>query len=149
MLTLLQIAACCHAANAEYCRQLGDTSQPSWDDAPDWQKRSAIIGVIHDLTHPNVTPGDAHQIWLDTKIAEGWKWGLVKNTEAKEHPALRPYDELPDPIRAKDFLFLAVVRGLQSFWDGSLDNHGGLFGATQAEPEGDTAEGARAEAAQS
>ena len=39
------IARICHEANAAYCLSLGDTSQTDWDNAPDWQKKSAINGV--------------------------------------------------------------------------------------------------------
>lgn len=48
-LTIAAIAALCHEANAAYCRQTGDDSQPNWDDAPDWQKESAITGVTKIL----------------------------------------------------------------------------------------------------
>lgn len=40
-----EIAKIAHEANRIYCQTLGDYSQPPWEDAPDWQKNSAIAGV--------------------------------------------------------------------------------------------------------
>ena len=39
------IAKVCHEVNRAYCMSQGDGSQPRWEDAPDWQKQSAISGV--------------------------------------------------------------------------------------------------------
>jgi hypothetical protein len=50
-----QIARVCHEVNRAYCESLGDMSQPSWEDAPQWQKDSAMLGVkLH--TENNVGP---------------------------------------------------------------------------------------------
>lgn len=38
-------ARAAHEANRAYCLALGDTSQPAWDDAPEWQRTSAMKGV--------------------------------------------------------------------------------------------------------
>jgi hypothetical protein len=46
------------------------------------------------------------------KLAEGWKLGPVKNPEAKEHPCLVPFDDLPVEQKVKDYLFRGVVRAL-------------------------------------
>lgn len=45
-----QIARIAHETNRVYCATLGDTSQPAWDDAPDWQRQSAIKGVEFHLS---------------------------------------------------------------------------------------------------
>ena len=47
-----QIARVCHEVNRAYCRAIGDESQPAWEDAPDWQQRSAVLG-----TAPQAKPG--------------------------------------------------------------------------------------------
>ena len=39
------IARVCHEVNRAYCEALGDTSQPAWEDAPEWQRKSAMKGV--------------------------------------------------------------------------------------------------------
>lgn len=106
------IARVAHEVNRAYCRSIGDDSQPAWEDAPDWQKDSAISGVRYHLAHPDSTPADSHNSWLAEKEAAGWTYGPVKDPELKQHPCFVPYDELPPAQRTKDYLFLAVVRAL-------------------------------------
>lgn len=109
--TIVECARICHEVNRAYCAFQGDMSQPSWKDAPDWQKQSAVNGVRYHLTHPNSKPEDSHNNWLEEKRIDGWKWGPVKDPETKEHPCYVPYDQLPEFQQAKDYLFIAVVRG--------------------------------------
>lgn len=105
-------AAVCHAVNRAYCESQGDHSQPNWKDAPDWQRESAIKGVRFALEHPDAKPSDSHESWLAEKSADGWTYGPIKDPAAKQHPCFVPYDELPPAQKAKDYLFLGVVRAL-------------------------------------
>jgi hypothetical protein len=111
-----QAAKVCHEANRAYCETIGDSSQPRWEDAPAWQKSSAIDGVHFHLAalargeKPN--PEASHLNWLKEKTAEGWKYGIVKSPERKEHPCFLPYNQLPLELRAKDYIFCAVVEAL-------------------------------------
>lgn len=111
--TIQQIARVAHETNESYCHSIGDHSQTSWDDAPDWQKDSAINGVIFHLEahRRGVTPSPSasHDSWLEEKRRDGWKYGPVKDPTKKEHPCFVPFDELPVEQRVKDYLFGAVV----------------------------------------
>lgn len=107
--TAAQIA---HEANRGYCQALGDMSQEAWEYAPDWQRESAIKGVQHIMDNPSSGPGASHRSWLKEKAETGWKYGPVKDPEKKEHPCFVPFEELPVDQQAKDFIFLAVVRGV-------------------------------------
>jgi len=106
------IAQVCHEANRAYCRTIGDESQPTWADAPQWQKDSVILGVRFALENPDAGPSHSHESWLAEKEAAGWKYGPVKDAEKKEHPCFVPYDKLPLEQRRKDHLFQAVARTL-------------------------------------
>ena len=108
-----QIAKTCHEVNRAYCYAKGDSSQPPWDSAPDWQKESAVSGVRFHQENPNSQPEDSHNNWLKDKKADGWKYGEVKDPEKKEHPCMVPYGELPEEQRIKDHLFIAVVRSFE------------------------------------
>lgn len=110
MFTNEQIAEMCHETNAAYCRLIGDTSQTSWADAPGWQRTSAMNGVAGALE--GNTPQESHESWMAEKVADGWVHGEVKDPDAKTHPCLVPYDELPAKQKVKDELYLAVVRTL-------------------------------------
>lgn len=102
------IARATHEANRAYCIAVGDTSQPPWDEAPDWQRSSARNGVVGALVAGN-TPEQSHEGWMAEKTAAGWTYGPVKDPEAKQHPCMVPYDQLPPAQRVKDALFVAVA----------------------------------------
>lgn len=105
------IARTCHEANRAYCQAIGDNSQPSWNDAPEWQKESARNGVLFHLNGEH-GPEASHESWLAEKRADGWKYGPVKNPETKEHPCFVPYSELPLEQKAKDYIFRAIVHAM-------------------------------------
>jgi hypothetical protein len=107
-----QIAKVCHDANKSYCEAIGDNSQKSWEDAPEWQQASAMGGVEFCKDNPDAPPSANHDSWLKQKEQEGWKYGPVKNVETKEHPCYVPYDELPEDQKKKDSLFKAIVAAL-------------------------------------
>lgn len=102
------IAKQCHEANRAYCAALGDTSQVAWEDAPGWQRESAIAGVRAHL-NSDLTPEQSHESWMAQKLADGWGWGEVKDPERKQHPCMAPYQQLPQEQRAKGFIFRAIV----------------------------------------
>jgi len=103
-------AEAAHEINRIYCKAHGDVSQPSWADAPEWQKQSAIKGVEGALA--GNTPEQSHESWLAEKERTGWKYGPVKDVEKKEHPCFVPYSQLPPDQQYKDKLFLDTVRSV-------------------------------------
>ncbi|AYO54397.1 RyR domain-containing protein [Acinetobacter wuhouensis] len=111
------IAMLCHSINAAYCQSLGDDSQVTWDDAPEWQQQSVIAGVEMHLANPNATPEQSHESWYAQKQAEGWTYGEIKDVEKKEHPCFLPYDELPLEQKAKDYLFRVTVHLMKDLPD--------------------------------
>lgn len=104
-------AKLCHEANRAYCRALGDLSQAPWHLAPDWQRQSAVKGVLFILANPSAGPAASHESWMQEKRDAGWRYGEVKDEAARTHPCFLPYDELPAEQRAKDYIFGGVVRG--------------------------------------
>jgi hypothetical protein len=112
--TLVQIARVCHDANRAYCDSIGDFSQLPWGLAEVWQRNSAISGVAFHLgllvagTDPK--PSASHENWMREKLADGWQYGPVKDTVAKTHPCIVPFDGLPKEQQFKDVLFAGIVR---------------------------------------
>ena len=106
------IARVCHEANKAYCESLGDLTQPKWDDAPDWQKESAINGVQFHMDNPDSKPEDSHNNWMAEKEKDGWVYGETKDAEKKVHPCMVSYDQLPKGQQVKDSLFIGIVRTL-------------------------------------
>ncbi|MET8818443.1 RyR domain-containing protein [Streptomyces rochei] len=105
------IARVCHDANRAWQIVTGDPApSPPWDEAPQWQRDSAVDGVRHALN--GASPEQMHQAWCDFKAAAGWTYGPVKDAAARTHPCLVPYAELDPAQHRKDDLFVAIVRAL-------------------------------------
>lgn len=106
------IAKACHEHNAAFCRSIGDDSQPTWEAAPEWQRNSAVAGVMLHVCDADASPSASHDSWMAQKLAEGWKHGDVKDVEAKTHPCIVPFEQLPPEQQFKDVLFKQTVHAL-------------------------------------
>ena len=105
-----QIAEVCHEANRVLTKHIGDVPvQPPWADAPEEMRKSCIDGVRWRLLNPALPAGDQHEEWRRAKIADGWRYDQVKDAALKTHPALVPFEALPDAVQAKDRIFTAIV----------------------------------------
>lgn len=114
-MTPTDIAYIAHEVNRAYCASLGDFSQKPWAEAPQWQRDSAVNGVLFRLKAPHATPEDSHACRMEEKRAAGWTFGPIKDEALKQHPCFRPYEELPVEQRAKDYLFRGVVHACMPF----------------------------------
>lgn len=109
---VVMIAKACHEANRGYCAALGDTSQLPWNEAPEWQRVSAIKGVEFHLSGEH-GPEASHESWYAEKEADGWVYGPVKDAEKKEHPCMVAYSQLPKEQQAKDYIFRSIVHSFK------------------------------------
>lgn len=111
---IFTIARACHEANRAWCEFNGDTSQVPWEDAPQWQRDSAVKGVQFHLDNPDAGDSASHDSWMAEKEATGWVYGPEKDPEATPptHPCMVPFDQLPREQQFKDKLFRALVHGL-------------------------------------
>ena len=84
----------------------------------EWSKRDSafreqfVEHVAQYLTSPEKplpTPKAAHDSWMESYKAMGWKYGPIRDPEAKTHPDMVPYEELPQDERDKDEIFLIFV----------------------------------------
>ena len=103
-------ARAAHEVNNVFNRAIGDVLSPAWDDLATAQKYGAIAGAQHALD--GGTPEGSHELWMASRIAEGWTYGPVKDFDAKTSPCLIPYADLPEAQRRKDALILSVVRSM-------------------------------------
>lgn len=111
LLDVIDIAHVCHEANRALQVIADDpTPSPAWDEAPEWQRVSAIAGVVE--AQNGATPEELHTKWCEYKRGQGWTYGPEKSEATLTHPCLVPYEELPEEQRIKDALFNAVVNAL-------------------------------------
>ncbi|MBQ2424809.1 MAG: Ryanodine receptor Ryr [Alistipes sp.] len=45
---------------------------------------------------------NVHDVWAQSRISDGWRYGPERNDERKEHPCLVEYEQLPDSERDYD-----------------------------------------------
>ena len=45
---------------------------------------------------------NAHEVWAQERIAQGWQFGPERNDQRKEHPSLVPYEQLPEAEKVYD-----------------------------------------------
>ena len=45
---------------------------------------------------------NTHEVWAKQRLSEGWKYGVTRNDERKEHPCLVAYEDLPESEKEYD-----------------------------------------------
>ena len=45
---------------------------------------------------------NVHEVWAETRIKQGWKYGEQRNDELETHPCLVPYEDLPEEEKEYD-----------------------------------------------
>lgn len=114
MFTLEHIAKVCHEANSALREILGEDPNPRYEDAPFEMRQSVVRGIMLRIEHPETTPEAQHEAWRADYVRDGWTWGPVKDREAKTHPCLVPYAELPEGQRMKDYVYCAIVDAMKA-----------------------------------
>lgn len=113
-MTPTEIAQVCHEANRALQEIQADPTNPvspPWAELDAETAASAVQGVEHRIA-TGASPEEMHENWCTFKRDAGWVYGEVKDVDAKTHPCLVPYDELPASQQVKDHLFSAIVDAL-------------------------------------
>jgi hypothetical protein len=55
---------------------------------------------------------NAHELWAQQRIKDGWTWGPTRDDVAKKHPCLVPYAQIPES--EKEYDRIAAVGVLKS-----------------------------------
>jgi RyR domain len=82
----------------------------SWeqrDDAFRDQFVSYVDGLCEADNFP--TPAEAHDSWWRAYEGMGWRYGRIRDVEAKTHPDMVPFADLEQREQDKDAVFLALV----------------------------------------
>ena len=45
---------------------------------------------------------NVHEVWAETRIKQGWRYGAQRDDKLKTHPCLVPYEDLPEEEKEYD-----------------------------------------------
>lgn len=102
------LARICYDAVRAYSRTIGEP-YVRWDDARPWDQESFADAVVYLLDAPKAEVVDLHGHWLAARMQRGWRHGPDRDVEHRLHPALLPWDDVPERERLKFELVHAIV----------------------------------------
>ena len=69
---------------------------PKLEELGDVKLPSELEKFIEDLAKQQ------HDVWVQSRMEQGWTYGPERNDQLKHHPCLLPYEELPEVEKAYD-----------------------------------------------
>src|SRR5262245_37748306 len=64
---------------------------------------TSVVTLPEDLTElTEVLAKNAHDLWAQQRLADGWTYGPRRDDARKEHPCLVPYEQLPEEEKVYD-----------------------------------------------
>ena len=73
-----------------------NTYTPNPVDTSDVELPEELLTLAEQLAQ------NVHEVWSQTRIAQGWTWGPERNDALKQHPCLVPYDQLSEEEKVFD-----------------------------------------------
>lgn len=77
-------------------KSLNSTYSPSPIDVSEVELPESLTELRESLAR------NVHDVWAESRIREGWRFGETKNETLKTHPCLVPYEELPESEKEYD-----------------------------------------------
>ncbi len=65
-------------------------------DTKDISLTEELIPLVEEMAK------NVHEVWAQTRIEQGWRYGEERNDELKQHPCLIPYEELTEEEKVYD-----------------------------------------------
>ncbi len=88
---------------------IGDEVIDTWADAAQAQRDIHIASIDWYMESPQSTAKAFHDQWRAWMYDNGWTWGEARDVEAKKHPLIVPWDDLPPLQQIKTRLCVAVM----------------------------------------
>ena len=111
-----QIAMAAWEVIRVWCEINDDKTRLPWDQMQGHLRVSLRLGVSKLLAFLNdgemPSAEENHERWCIDKIQDGWERDDKYSAEAKKHPNLRPFMELPKFDQIKDTIFINTVVSL-------------------------------------
>jgi len=93
---------------AEIRVMLGEAplAQSLFDDT----QRNRRIEAMQKCAVESTDDATRHEAWMKMHLEAGWVYGETFDPQAKTHPNLKPWDELPPSTRSKAKIFDIVAK---------------------------------------
>lgn len=75
---------------------MNKTYIPQPVDTSDVQLPEELNMLVEDMAR------NVHEVWAQSRIAQGWIYGSERNDNLKHHPCLVAYDDLPEQEKEYD-----------------------------------------------
>ena len=102
-----EIAKITHEADRAIRSSMGQ-EVPGWDRLEATLKSSWRSKIGAFKGPDGITPMMSHESWVRDMISAGWTQG-GNDSDAKTHPSICPYGDLPDQVHLLDGVFAALV----------------------------------------
>lgn len=73
-----------------------DNYIPNPIDTSDVELPESLLPLVEQMAK------NVHEVWSETRIAQGWRYGEKRDDALKTHPCLVPYEELPEEEKVYD-----------------------------------------------
>ncbi len=80
-----------------------------------------VAGTKWALDNPDATPEDNHKSWMESKREQGYVYGDKLSVEAKTHPSMVPFEDLPKIEQDKDVMDLLMVKLANKLYEDLTD----------------------------
>ena len=104
-----QIAKTVHAIHRAYCLEMGIPTQPKWEDVDDSHKEVVYVSIKDILKGSIKSVEESHNKFIESKYAQGWRFGEVYSIKDKLNPRMVDFSRLTIEQRVKEKLFFECV----------------------------------------
>lgn len=77
-------------------KKMKDKYTPRPVDTSDVQLPEQMNALVEQMAK------NVHEVWAQSRLEQGWKYGKERNDALKQHPCLIPYEDLPEIEKAYD-----------------------------------------------
>jgi hypothetical protein len=104
-----QISKTAHAVHRAYCFEMGIPTQPKWVEVSP-EHKAVVANTVRNILLGNITSiEESHNLFVESKVMDGWSFDKEYSLENKTNPRLVPFNLLSKEQRVKEALFFKCV----------------------------------------
>ena len=92
----------------------GSGGYPPWHTFPR-EDKDLVRAAVRAVTEDDADARHLHELWVEGKKKQGWRYGFARNAGQKTHPMMVDYDELSSREKFKDEVFVALAKLMEEY----------------------------------